>query len=170
MCLFMWHIIYIPYTNSYHVSVCAYYYLNSQTIFIEHLLSFAEGFPYIISVILYYKVKWKSLSPVWFFATPWTWHEFFARLLCPWNSAGQNTGVGSHSFLQPMDWTQVSRIAGIFFTLWATREAQEYWSGYPIPSLVIFLTHGWNPGLLHCRWILCRLSLQAHNSMLTPLR
>ena len=23
-----------------------------------------------------------------------------ARLLCPWNSAGQNTGVGSHSFLQ----------------------------------------------------------------------
>ena len=30
---------------------------------------------------------------------------------------------------QPRDWTQVSRIAGIFFTNWATREAQEYWSG-----------------------------------------
>ena len=23
-----------------------------------------------------------------------------ARLLCPWNSLGQNTGVGSHSLLQ----------------------------------------------------------------------
>ena len=26
---------------------------------------------------------------------------------------------------QPRDWTQVSRIAGGFFTSWATREAQE---------------------------------------------
>ena len=30
---------------------------------------------------------------------------------------------------KPRDWTQVSHIAGIFFTSWATREAQEYWSG-----------------------------------------
>ena len=30
---------------------------------------------------------------------------------------------------QPKDRTQVSRIAGRFFTSWATREAQEYWSG-----------------------------------------
>ena len=30
---------------------------------------------------------------------------------------------------QPRDWIQVSRIAGGFFTSWATREAQEYWSG-----------------------------------------
>ena len=35
---------------------------------------------------------------------------------------------------QPRDQTQVSRIAGGFFTSWATREAQEYWSGEPIPS------------------------------------
>ena len=34
---------------------------------------------------------------------------------------------------QPRDWTQVSRTAGRFFTSWATREAQEYWSGWPIP-------------------------------------
>ena len=34
---------------------------------------------------------------------------------------------------QPMDWTQVC-IAGRFFTSWAKREAQEYWSGWPIPS------------------------------------
>ena len=35
---------------------------------------------------------------------------------------------------QPRDRTQVSRIAGGFFTSWAIREAQEYWSGQPIPS------------------------------------
>ena len=31
---------------------------------------------------------------------------------------------------QPRDWTQVSHIAGRFFTSWATREAQEYLSEY----------------------------------------
>ena len=30
---------------------------------------------------------------------------------------------------QLRDWTQVSHIAGRFFTIWATRETQEYWSG-----------------------------------------
>ena len=30
---------------------------------------------------------------------------------------------------QPRDGTQVSLIADEFFTSWATREAQEYWSG-----------------------------------------
>ena len=35
---------------------------------------------------------------------------------------------------QPRDQTQVSCIAGRFFTSWAPREAQEYWSGQPIPS------------------------------------
>ena len=54
------------------------------------------------------------------------------------NSLGQNTGVGSLSFLQgifltqgsdpgigPRDRTQVSCIAGRFFTSWATREAKQ---------------------------------------------
>ena len=35
---------------------------------------------------------------------------------------------------QPRDQTHVFRIAGGFFASWATREAQEYWSGWPIPS------------------------------------
>ena len=30
---------------------------------------------------------------------------------------------------QPRDWAQVSRTEGRFFTSWATRETQEYWSG-----------------------------------------
>ena len=35
---------------------------------------------------------------------------------------------------QPRDRIQVSCTAGGFFTHWTTREAQEYWSGWPIPS------------------------------------
>ena len=35
---------------------------------------------------------------------------------------------------QPRDRTQVSCIVDRFFTSWATREAQECWSGEPIPS------------------------------------
>ena len=49
-----------------------------------------------------------------------------------WDSPGKNTGVGSlfsKGSSQPRDQTKVSRIAGRFFTSWATREAQEYWSG-----------------------------------------
>ena len=41
----------------------------------------------------------------------------------PWNSPGQNAGVGSLSLLQGIFQTQVSCIAGRFFTSWATREA-----------------------------------------------
>ena len=43
-------------------------------------------------------------------------------LYSPWNSPGQNTGVGNLSFSrgssQPRDKTQVSHIAGVFFTSW----------------------------------------------------
>ena len=35
---------------------------------------------------------------------------------------------------QPRNQTQVSCVAGGFFTTRATRQAQEYWSGWPVPS------------------------------------
>ena len=44
------------------------------------------------------------------------------------------------------DWTQVSHIAGKFFTKFDTREAQEYWSGLPIPSPVEFPNPEIEPG------------------------
>ena len=48
----------------------------------------------------------------------------------PWNSPSQNTGVGSHSLLQGIFPTQVSHIAGRFFTVWATREVlRDFRSG-----------------------------------------
>ena len=61
---------------------------------------------------------------------------------------------------QPRDWTQVSGIAGRFFTSWATREAKN--TGMDSLSLLqqIFLTQESNRGLLHCRQILYQLSYQ----------
>ena len=43
----------------------------------------------------------------------------------------------SRGSFQPKDRTQVSCVTGEFFTIWAAREAQEYWSGwvaYPFSS------------------------------------
>ena len=61
---------------------------------------------------------------------------------------------------QPRDQSQVSRTAGRFFTSWATREAQEHWSGWPIPSPGHLPDPGIQPGLLHCRRTLHQLSHQ----------
>ena len=49
-----------------------------------------------------------------------------ARMLCPRTSPGKNTGVDIPFFrgsFQPKNQTQVSCIAGRFFTIWGTREA-----------------------------------------------
>ena len=50
-------------------------------------------------------------------------------LYSPWNSPDQNTGVGNLSLLQGIFPTHVPCTPGRFFTSWATREVQEYWSG-----------------------------------------
>ena len=80
-------------------------------------------------------------------------------LYSPWNSPGHNTGVGSLSLLQGIfptqDWTQVSGIAGGFFTSWTTREALKrekvkgflfylipwfwYFISVPLTSLSLYL-------------------------------
>ena len=48
---------------------------------------------------------------------------------------------------QPRDWTHVSCIASRFFTIWATRETQEYKIGYPIPSPGDLPSWGIEPGI-----------------------
>ena len=65
----------------------------------------------------------------------------------------------SKGFLQLWCRTQVSHIAGGFFTSWATREAQEY-TGVGSLFLLqgIFPTQELNQSLLHCRWNLYQLS------------
>ena len=96
-------------------------------------------------------VKWKSLSCVQLFVT----HGLYS----PWNSPGQNTGVGSCSLLQGIFQTQVSRAAGRFFTSWATRERNTRVGGLSLLQ-VIFPTQNSNGGLLPCRRILYQLSYQ----------
>ena len=70
-------------------------------------------------------------------------------LYIPWNSPGQNTGVVAFSFSRgsskPRDRTHVSWIAGGLFTSWATREDQEYWSLWPIPSPADLFNPGIEP-------------------------
>ena len=66
--------------------------------------------------------KWKLLSCVRLFAIPWTIQSMeFSR---PEWVAFPISRVSS----QPRGRTPVSCIAGRFFTSWATKEAQEYWS------------------------------------------
>ena len=104
----------------------------------------------------------------------------------PWNSPGQNTGVGSLSLLrgysQPRNWTQVSCIAGGFFTSWTTYGAPEmlnpflgfgqtpvpYFFFFQIYLFILFLLllgfHGWAPAFSS---VVCRSysSLQCAGSL-----
>ena len=65
------------------------------------------------------------------FATPWTAPcqaplsiGILQARIMEWVAMPSSRGSS-----QPRDWTQVSHIAGRFFTIWATKEAQEYWNG-----------------------------------------
>ena len=66
--------------------------------------------------------KWKSLSCVRLSETPWTYtaHEILQARIVGWVAF-----LFSRGSSQPRNWTQVSCIAGEFFTTWATREAQN---------------------------------------------
>ena len=61
------------------------------------------------------------------------------RSLRPWDFPGKNTGWVAISFSRrsswPRDWTQVSRIVGICFTIWATGKSHnpQLWRLMPYP-------------------------------------
>ena len=68
-----------------------------------------------------------------------------ARLLCPWDSPGKNTGVGCHALFQGIFPTQGSNLSlmspallGRFFTTSATWDAHLY-----LCSKAIFLYNGY---------------------------
>ena len=62
---------------------------------------------------------------VWLFATLWTIvHGILQARTLEWVAFPFSRGSS-----QPRDQTQVSHVAGRFFTSWGTREAQEYWIG-----------------------------------------
>ena len=89
------------------------------------------------------KWTWKSLSRFQFFTTPWNIQCMeFSR---PEYWSGKpflSPGI----FPTTQRSNQVSCTAGRFFTSWATREAQECWSGWPIPSLGDLPSPGTEPG------------------------
>ena len=96
-----------------------------------HFIYFAYNFLSKLSTLKHWcmkwsEVKWKSLSHVWLFATPWTI---------------QNTGVVAFPFSrgssQPRDQTQVSHIAGGFFTSWTRREALSLLADFIIFSTIL---------------------------------
>ena len=80
------------------------------------------------------KHAWNSLSHVQLFVTPWT---IAHRAPLSMEFSRQEYWSGFHSSSkgssQPRDWTQVSRTAGRFFTVWATNvgsvatNVQPYW-------------------------------------------
>ena len=68
----------------------------------------------------------------------------------PWNSLGQNTGVGSLSVFHGLFPTQGSNpglphCMQILYQL-SHKETQEHWSGWPIPSPVDLPDSGIEPG------------------------
>ena len=86
-------------------------------------------------------------------------------LCSPWNSPGQNNGVGSLSFLQGIFPTQGSNTRSPVLqadSLPAEPQGKPKNIGVGSLSLLqrIFPTQESNPGLLHCRWILYQLSYQ----------
>ena len=68
------------------------------------------------------EVKWKSLNHVQLFATPWTTiHRILQARILQWVAF-----PFSRRSSQSRDRTQVSLIAGGFFTNWAPREAPQW--------------------------------------------
>ena len=64
----------------------------------------------------------------------------------------------SGGYSRPRDGTQVSCVAGGFFTISATREVREHWSGQPFPSPGDPPDPGVKAGSPALGWILHQLS------------
>ena len=75
------------------------------------------------------KVKGAQSCPTLCDPIDYTVHGILQATILEWIAFPFSRGPSQHR-----DWTQVYLIAEGFFTSWATREAQEYWSGWPIPS------------------------------------
>ena len=86
-------------------------------------------------------------------------------LYSPWNSPGQNTGVGSLSLLQETFPTQGSN-PGLLHCRWILYQLSHKGSHKNTGVGSLSLLQGICPiqetnwGLLHCRWILYQLSYQ----------
>ena len=96
--------------------------LNSVWMFSFHLSRRGRVEPYCMFNIM--KVKVGQSCSTLCDSMDSTVHGIFQARILEWIAF-----PSSRESSQPRDWTQVSCIAGGFFSSWATREAQEYWSG-----------------------------------------
>ena len=80
--------------------------------------------------ITYIKVKVAQSCPTLCYPTDYTVHGILQTRILEWVAFPFSRG----SF-QLRDWTQVSLIAGEFFTSWVTRKTQEYWNRQPVSPL-----------------------------------
>ena len=110
-----------------------------------------------ISTWVQCEVKWKSLSCVQLFATPvnYTVHGILQARILGWVAFPFFRGSS-----QCRDWTQVSHIAGGFFTSWTTREALGY-NGFI--QLSVFLSR--NTYHLEIKWLFSFLHRFLHFAM-----
>ena len=92
------------------------------------------------SIVFWYNSSCKSGPTLWD-PMDYTVHGILQARILKWVAVPFSRGCS-----QPKDRTQVSRIASGFFTSWATREVQEYWSGRPIPSPADLPNPGIEPG------------------------
>ena len=130
----------ILYTLNLHNSVCQFY-LNKNRSLLKKAIQLHLSITYyklrfkciLISNKMQIKKtsvaieseKWKSLSCVQLFATPWT---VVHQASCSVGFSSKHTGVVTFLFprgsSRPKDWTHVSWIACRIFSIWATKEAQ----------------------------------------------
>ena len=101
---------------------------------ITHILFFSWNIPLHLVIPAYmWKVKVKVAQSCLTLCDPmdYTVHEILQPRILEWVAFPFSRGS-----TQSGDWTQVSHIAGRFFTSWATREGQEYWNWvtYPFSS------------------------------------
>ena len=90
--------------------------------------------------------EWESLSRVRLFATPSSSvHGIIQARVLGWVAMPFSRGSS-----QPRDWTQVSRISGRFFTIWATREIllKAFTCKYKLGSKSQFRL-AWNRSILY---------------------
>ena len=87
------------------------------------LLSLPRTYSLLSSTPCIIKVKVTRLCPTLCDPLDYTVHGILQARILEWVAFPFSRGSS-----QPRGQTQVSRIAGGFFTSWATREAQEYWS------------------------------------------
>ena len=105
----------------------------------------------------YMRVKWKSLSCVWLFETPWTIHSMKFSRPEYWEWVAFPFSRGSS---QARDQTQVSPLQADSLLAEPQRKPKNTGVG-SLPLLQgIFPTQESNCGLLHCRQFLYQLSYE----------